>query len=332
MHLDETTLPGYLRRTGLAPPEGTIQVEPVGDGNINWVRRVRLPDGSSFVVKHARQSLERFPEYSAPVERLVYEHRYGQIVRERTPAVAETLPELLHFDERLPLLAMEDLGDAPRLEAVLRAGGAPIRALRRLGHFLGAVHAATCDAGTALAGHFENRAMQELHGEHIFTLPYAPNDFPIPEQVRRRADEALARPGVRARIAALRTAYYGARRALVHADVQAGNVLIQGDRPRLLDAEIAHPGDPAFDLGTALAHLRFHTALAPDPAPFERLEAALVEGYLEGGGQRGDAERAGGFAAVEMLRRTIGAARVPLVAEAEAAERIIDFAVAGLGA
>ncbi len=306
-------------------------MEPVGDGNINWVRRVRLPDGSSFVVKHARKALERFPEYSAPVERLVYEHRYGQIVRERTPEVAATLPELLHFDDRLPLLAMEDLGPAPRLEEALCTGRAPSEALRRLGRFLGAVHAATTDA-EALAGHFENHAMQELHGEHIFTLPFAPNDFPIPEQVRRHAAEALARPGARQRIAALRTAYYGARRALVHGDVQAGNVLLQGDRPRLLDAEIAHVGDPAFDLGTALAHLRFHTALAPEPTPFERLEAALVEGYLEGGGQRGDVERAGGFAAVEMLRRTIGAARVALVAEAEAAERIIDFAVAGLGA
>ena len=33
----------------------------------------------------------------------------------------------------------------------------------------------------------------------------------------------------------------------------------------------------------------------------------------------------------EMLRRTIGAARLPLVAQAEAAERVIEFAAAGLG-
>lgn len=330
MHLDDTTLPDYLRRAGLAPRDGAIEVDPAGDGNINYVRRVRLPDGASFVVKHARAALERFPEYAAPVERLVYEHRYGEVVRERAPGVAGTLPEALHFDPDLPLLVMEDLGAAPRLDEALRTGCAPIEALRRLGQFLGTVHGATRDDAASLARRFDNRAMQELHGEHIFTLPYAPNDFPIPERVRLRAGRALARPGVRERIATLRAAYYGARRALVHADVQAGNVLLQGARPRLLDAEIAHAGDPAFDLGTALAHLRFHTALAPNSAPFEKLEAALVEGYLETGGEPSDAERANGFAAVEMLRRTIGAARVPLVAEADAAERVIDFAAAGL--
>ena len=60
-----------------------VSVEPAGDGNINWVRRVRVPDGRSIVVKQARGALERFPEYSVDPVRMVFEARYFEIVRER---------------------------------------------------------------------------------------------------------------------------------------------------------------------------------------------------------------------------------------------------------
>ena len=42
---------------------------------------------------------------------------------------------------------------------------------------------------------------------------------------------------------------------LVHADVQGGNILLTAEGPKLLDAEIAHVGDPAFDIGTLMAHV-----------------------------------------------------------------------------
>ena len=54
-------------------------VEPVGDGNINWVRRVRSA-GSSWVVKQARPTLERFPEYRASTERIGFEARFYETV------------------------------------------------------------------------------------------------------------------------------------------------------------------------------------------------------------------------------------------------------------
>jgi 5-methylthioribose kinase len=87
----------------------------------------------------------------------------------------------------------------------------------------------------------------------------------------------------------------------------------------LLDAEIAHIGDPAFGVGTLLAHLlrggiRNH-----------RVEASLLvcgfwEHYLEEHGPSGlcsfrDAAR---YAGIEIMRRTIGAARVAAVESDEA--------------
>jgi 5-methylthioribose kinase len=325
LQLDDASLPDYLRRAGLASATDAVRVEPAGDGNINYVRRVRM-GSRSFVVKHARERLERFPEYSAPSERIVFEHRYGEVVRARCPELAGILPTIVAFDPESRVLVMEDLGQAPRLDDELTAGRVPEAALEALGLFLARVHGATRADAPALATRFPNDALRTLHGEHIYSLPFQPNDFPIAPRVRARLSSALARRGVRERIAALRRDYYERAEALVHADVQAGNLLVQGERLRLLDAEIAHVGDPAFDLGTALAHLRFHAALRPgDPEP-DRAQRSLVLGYRKGGTDDAVFARARGHAAVEMLRRAAGAARPSFLLAPEPAERVIACA------
>ena len=86
----------------------------------------------------------------------------------------------------------------------------------------------------------------------------------------------------------------------------------------LLDAEIAHAGDPAFDVGVLAAHL-----LVPSLGHVEgRLRVQqLWEVYTEAHGLEdrpsfGDVAR---YAGLEMLRRAIGAARVPALEDDRAA-------------
>ncbi len=331
MRIDDTSVLEYVRKNRLLPDASELEVEPAGDGNINWVRRVRVPGGPSIVIKHARSTLERFPEYAAPPERLRFEYAYGEVVRSLVEEEANVLPRVLHFDPEAFVLVLEDLGDAPRLEEPLLAGDAPEAALERLGRFLGRVHAATRGRAEELAPRFGNGEMQRLHGEHIFRLPFEPPGFPVSPDVRVEADRLLGREGVRNRIEALRERYYGSREALVHADVQPTNVLLTAAGPKLLDAEISHVGDPAFDVGSLLGHLRIHRAIRPEATALERAERAFLWGYSEGGGTEGDASRAWGYAAVEMLRRTIGAARVRAVQEPSAAVAVVRQAETLLG-
>lgn len=304
-------------------------VEPAGDGNINWVRRVRAANGRSFVVKQARAALERFPEYQVDTSRMIFEARYGEVVRAEVLGQAGVLPDVRFFDAVERVLVMEDLGDAPRLDHLLADGRALPATLAALGEFLGAVHRATREDAESLAPRFANDEMRALHGEHIFTLPYAANDFPIEPRLRALADALLARPGVRERIAELRARYYGEREALVHGDVQAGNVLVQGQRPRLVDAEIAHVGDPAFDLGQALAHVHVHRVHARDLAGIAACEDALLAGYRRAAGDANlRVTDVRGYAGVEILRRAIGAARLSILGTTARAERALELGAA----
>jgi 5-methylthioribose kinase len=333
--LDDANLPDYLRGLGLLAQGEVARVEPAGDGNINWVRRVRasrpgLAGDRSFVVKQARPHLERFPEYSAPTERIVCEARYFETVR---PLDRDAVcPAVVCFDADARVLVLEDLGDAPRLDAVLASGGDARGVAQRLARFLGAVHAATAN-DASLTGRFENDAMRRLHGDHIFELPFQPNEFPLPAAVRARA-QMIWDDGRLAAIAREAYArYLTPRGALVHGDVQAGNVLVAARGAVLLDAEIAHIGDPAFDLGTLFAHL-WLPAVARGVA--SDADAAIHDAWRSYASTATGADadlhqRAMTYAAIEMLRRTLGAARVAVVVEPVASLRVVDFASALLG-
>src|SRR5690606_20526379 len=118
--LDEALLPAYLRSIGLASGAEDVVVEPAGDGNINWVRRARIAGRTSIVVKQARPALERFPQYRASTERIVFEHRW--LERAAPHDARGVCPRVLFFDEARRVLVLEDLGDAERLDHALLRG------------------------------------------------------------------------------------------------------------------------------------------------------------------------------------------------------------------
>jgi 5-methylthioribose kinase len=308
--LSEASLPAYLARVGLIDPGERVRVEPLGDGNINWVRRFATGDGSR-VVKQARPHLERFPEYRAPTERIAIEARYYEAVARFDHE--GVCPRILFFDPVERVLVLEDLGAAERLDAALARGADVVPAASALGGFLGRVHAGT-RAGD-LAARFANDEMRRLHGDHIFLLPYRPNDFPLSPALRARAREIQRDARLVARVDAAYARYLEPRGALVHGDVQSANVLLAPEGPKLLDAEIAHFGDPAFDLGQLVAHLLL-PGIARGEAEAGRgaTEAAWAAYGEQGGPSAGTAfAEAATYAGIELLRRTLGAARVPAV-------------------
>ena len=319
----EDELPAYLAGLGLLAPGESALVERAGEGNINWVRRVRsFARDRSFIVKQARPALERFPEYRVSTRRIEVEARwYAAVARFDRDGVC---PHVHHFDAQRMALVLEDLAGAEPLDSWLARGADASHTAAALGAFLGAVHAGTRDP--ALSSQFENEEMRRLHGEHIFVLPFRANDFPLAPALRRRADAlALERELVR-RIDAAYARYLESALALVHADVQPTNVLVAASGPKLLDAEIAHLGDPAFDVGQLVGHLWLRALARGEPRAAAPVVRALWSAYSAslGGALTVRFADALVYAGIEMLRRTLGAARIVEVSRDEIALRVID--------
>jgi 5-methylthioribose kinase len=203
---------------------------------------------------------------------------------------------------------------------------APLAALAR---FLGRVHRGTRN-DPDLIDRFANVAMQRLHGDHIFSLPFLPNDFPLSTQIAERALRLRADGALRAHAERAYARYLTPTGALIHGDVQAGNILLPADGPKLLDAEISHVGDPAFDIGMLLAHVLIPAAAAGRASDAKPVVKSSWQAYAEAHGAAGlpDLTDALGYAGLELLRRTIGAARVAAVADDRAGLRVIDAGLA----
>lgn len=321
--LDEGNVSAYLIERGILREGEECAVGSAGDGNINWVRRVRGSAGRSCIVKQARDALEKFPQYRADTARLIFEARYMEVARPLDSS--GVLPAILHFDEANRILVLQDLGTVPCMGEQLDGGADLDRALAELVAFLARVHRATSDAD--LDGRFQNDQMRRLHGDHIFALPFRENDFELAPEVAKRASAIWCDTTLVERADRAYRLYLEARGGLVHADVQSSNVLIASSGPVLLDAEIAHVGDPAFDLGTLVAHV-YLPALTRREVTRAETTARLVRSAYAAERPVSDefSQRVDTYAAIEMIRRTIGAARVECMNEAAAAMRCLDFA------
>jgi len=331
LRLDEQNLGAYLDQLGLishSRDPQDVEIRPAGDGNINWVRRViDRRAGRSWVVKQARTHLEAFPEYAAPIARIGFEAGYFERVASFDHD--RVCPRIDHFDADNAVLVMEDLSESKRLDQLLaslpRTQREVTEACTTIARFLARVHQGTADLD--LAENFHNDAMRRLHGDHIFFLPFRDNDFPLSPSVARIAATIRADAPLVSTIDAAYRRYLESDDALVHADVQPTNILVTVDRPKLLDAEIAHVGDPAFDIGVLIAHLQ----LAAVAAGTDAVIAPVWNDYANTFTHKGTPsfEDVARYAGIEMLRRTLGAARAPGVERDECAARILEIA-AGL--
>lgn len=305
---DLTALPEVLRANGWLEPGETVQgTEKPGAGNMNFVLRVRT-DRRSFILKQARPWVEKFPQLDAPVERIETEARFYELASDE-PTLREFMPELLGYDARNALLAVEDLGESADYTFLYQPGTAfPETARTALVTFLSMLHGTTW--GTA--DFPDNLALRRLNHEHIFQYPF---------QETNGFDLDTVQPGLRAaarpyqtdevlknRIRELGESYLGTRpgSVLLHGDFYPGSWLKTTAGPRVIDPEFAFFGPPEFDLGVLAAHLLLM-----------RLPDAEIRSML--GGYRPpagfDAARFAGYCGTELLRRLIGLAQVPLTME-----------------
>lgn len=113
--------------------------------------------------------------------------------------------------------------------------------------------------------------------------------------------------------------------APTHQDVSGGKILVRGKRPRvtLVGWELAGPGDPRWDIGSALAHyLSLWISSVPDSSlvarrPLETVQPAMRacwHAYATAMGMKGEApqrflETALPFAAVRLVRTALESAQ-----------------------
>jgi 5-methylthioribose kinase len=299
---DRPSLETFLRNAGwMQAGEAIVHTEKPGEGNMNYVLRVST-SLRSFIIKQARPWVEKYPQIPAPMERIVVESHFYQIVSEEE-VLRQYIPSMIGFDSGSFILALEDLGQTADFTRIYRKNEQISPAdLAAIVRFISHLH----QAGRKGHPFPDNLPLRQLNAEHIFTYPYGEHDLDL-DAVQPGLKELASRfkkdTELTARINELKAVYLSRGTTLLHGDYYPGSWLETSQGIRIIDPEFAFLGRPEFDLGVLVAHLKM--AHVPDSLVKEGLKAYSYTNEF-------DYTLFGGFCGAEILRRVIGLAQLPL--------------------
>jgi 5-methylthioribose kinase len=294
----------YLLERRLVSAAGVpIAVEPAGAGNMNLALRVTPSGGRSFILKQGRPWVEKYPQIPAPFERTLVEAAfYAEVGRDRH--VAALMPDVLLVDEVNHVLALEDVGNGGDFTSIYTDGAISAATVEALLDWLVRLAAIVIPAERRET--FANRAMRALNHEHMFRFPLrAANGLDLDAITPGLADAArtLASDHVYVTaVEAIGRRYLADGATLVHGDYFPGSWLKADEGVRIIDPEFCFLGEPEVDCGILAAHL---TLACCAPAVLDTIAAAAAKRGL-------DLALVEAYAGVEIMRRLIGVAQLPL--------------------
>jgi 5-methylthioribose kinase len=230
---DSRTVVEHLRRRGLLDHD-EVAVRALSGGVSADVLAVR-GRGVDLVVKRPLHRLRVSEEWIADQQRALIEARALRTAARITPA---HVPPVLDVDEKTYTIVIGHAEtDAHEWRTDLLAGRIDISVASQLGDILARWHVATTD-DAAIAEEFGDLAtFTELRVE------------PFYHRV------AKVHPDLAGHIGAVVERMLATRSCLVHGDFSPKNVLVDSSSVWVIDWEVAHHGDPHFDLALLMTHL-----------------------------------------------------------------------------
>ncbi len=304
--LSDSELESYLRERNLLGRQQSITgKDKPGEGNMNLTWRVSTTKGRSLILKQSRPWVEKYPQIAAPWDRVLVEAKFYKLVASQ-PSIAEKMPRLLHLDSISRILALEDLGESSDLTSLYSVDeGLTHQDLTDLCQWLSALHGLQFDdkARSSLV----NREMRDLNHEHIFHFPLQRDDGldldGITPGLKKEAEILINDRDFATAVRELGELYLENGKTLLHGDYFPGSWLQTPNGIRIIDPEFGFFGPAEFDAGVMLAQLYLSDQ---EPHVIDKFK----ETYRPPPGF--DTKRMQAYAGVEIMRRLIGIAQLPL--------------------
>ena len=227
----------YLRQAGHIGATESPTLQVLAGGVSNRTVLVTRATGEAWVIKQALTKLRVPVDWFSAPERVHREALGLRALGQLLPANA--VPAFVFEDHAAHLLAMSAVPQPHHnWKSLLLTGAVDLTHVAQFGQTLAQIHAQSTAHAATLAPLFADRTFFEslrLEPYYAYTATQIPAAAPF--------------------LDALITATRQRTHALVHGDYSPKNTLLYRDQLVLLDFEVIHWGDPAFDLGFGLTHL-----------------------------------------------------------------------------
>ncbi|WP_296700299.1 phosphotransferase [Algoriphagus sp.] len=287
--------------------------EPAGESNMNVVLRITT-NQRSVILKQSKPYVRKYPQIEAPIERISVEYAFYEAANQN-PILKNFSPKVLDFLPDEHLLVTEDLGKGIDFSEIY-SGKIALKKLeiQNLCDYLNALHE------LEVKDFPSNNAMKILNHEHLFRFPFlVENGFDLDSIQHGLQDLSLKYKNnstLKRKIEQLGKRYLSQGDTLLHGDFYPGSWLKVGNEIKIIDPEFGFLGDPEFDLGVLFAHFELGQQS-------KELKDEFLQSYI----QPLSPKLLDQYQGVEILRRLIGIAQLPLNLTLEEKEKLMNRAV-----
>jgi 5-methylthioribose kinase len=287
---------------------------------MNFTLRCRTSNDRTFIIKQSRDYVEKFPQVPAPAERVLREAEFYEVIK-KNPDLSDRTPKILEVDEENHIILMEDLGESSDYSFLYQEGKTLAETeLKEIMHFIADLHTHFTTESSSKIIH--NKEMRKLNHEHIFKFPFMNDNgmnlddvLPGLEAVKQSLVDNAELQSVLSHLGDL---YLSDGKHLLHGDYFPGSWLNTKAGLKIIDPEFCFFGPKEFEIGVCMAHLYMakqpHVLIQKamdfykEKAPFD--DVLMMK-----------------FMAVEMMRRILGLAQLPITQTLEERKALVERGV-----
>lgn len=262
--LDVGTVKEYVKeKVGYFGKEEELEAIEIGDGNINYVFKVRnLRNGKSLIVKQADTVL-RSSGRPLDMRRNKIEAEVLSIEDELAEGF---VPKIYLYDEDMYALSMEDISEYKNLRTEMAAGKIFPRLPEDIAAFMAGTLLPTTDLIMDRAKKkervklFTNPELCDITEDLVFTEPYYDykgRNVVLEENLDFVKEKLYGDKELHANVGQLRDGFMNHAQALLHGDLHSGSIFVNREGTKVIDPEFAFYGPMGYDIGNVIGNLFF---------------------------------------------------------------------------
>ncbi|MEL7147235.1 MAG: phosphotransferase [Bacteroidota bacterium] len=299
----------FLSSLGWLQNEKILKTTIPGEGNMNVVLHVTT-DKRSFILKQSRPYVNKYQQLAAPLERIETEYQFYAATNGTD--LTDNMPEMIVYSKEHFLMMLSYVDEFEDMTRLYADRSVKVDEVASLAQILNEIHQAP------VPGNYpENKELRQLNHQHIFVLPFEEeNGFELDDiqpGLQALSGQYKQDSTLKNKVDQLGDKYLSAGDTLLHGDYYPGSWMRARDQFYVIDTEFSFVGFREFDIGVMMAHLILITS-----------DKSITGNVLENTKGSFDEALVFQMAGVEIMRRLIGLAQLPLERTLEEKQQLLQ--------